>query len=60
MSKVLGIAAVALMVVGSSAFAGEKCTAGEKSECSAEKKAECSAQKAECGAKKGECGKKKA
>lgn len=53
MSKILSIAAVALMVVGSTAFAGE----GQK--CNSEKKAECSAQKGDCSAK-GECGSKKA
>ena len=53
MSKVLSIAVVALMVVGSTAFAGE----GHK--CSAKKKAECSAQKGECSAK-ADCGSKKA
>lgn len=59
MKKVLSVAAIALMVAGSAAFAGEKCSA-----CPAEKKAECSAKKSDCSAcpaeKKAECAAKKA
>ena len=55
MKKVLGIAAVALFVAGSSALAcgGGGCCAkqgGSKQGCS--KKTECSASKAKCGAQK--------
>ena len=62
MKKVLSMAAIALMIAGSAAFAGEQCTGEKKAECSAEKKAECSAEKkAECsGEKKAECSAKKA
>jgi hypothetical protein len=54
MKKVLCMAAIALMIAGSSAFAcGTTCTGEKKSECTAEKKAECSAEKkAECSAEK--------
>ena len=59
MKKVLSVAAIALMMVGSMAFAGEKCSA-----CPSEKKAECSAKKADCAScpaeKKAECSAKKA
>jgi hypothetical protein len=54
MKKALSVAAVALMAVGSTVYAGEKaeCTAkkecSEKKACSADKSAECSAKKAEC------------
>lgn len=59
MKKVLSVAAVALMIAGSTAFAGEKCSAGKKAGCSEDKKAECSASKSECSAKKAECTKDK-
>ena len=55
MKKVLSMAAIALMIAGSTAFAGEKCTGEKKEGCSTEKKAECSAEKkTECSAKKAE------
>lgn len=59
MKKVLSVMAIALMVAGSTVFAGENGSA-----CSAEKKAECSAKKADCAScpaeKKAECAAKKA
>ncbi len=63
MKKVLSMAAIALMIAGSSAFAQAQCSkekkaecSAKKTECSAEKKAECSAKKTECSAeKKAEC-----
>ena len=65
MKKVLSIAAVALMIVGSTAFAGEghKCSAEKTAECSAKKekcadKSACEGKKA-CDAKKAECPKSK-
>jgi hypothetical protein len=55
MKKVLSMAAIALMIAGSAAFAGEQCTKEKKEGCSSEKKAECSAEKkTECSAKKAE------
>ena len=55
MKKVLTVAAAAMMIVGFSAYAGDKaeCSAAksecsQKKACSAEKTAECSAKKAEC------------
>ena len=47
MKKVLSLAAVALMIAGSSAFAHEGCTTEKKEGCSKEKSA-CSAEKSEC------------
>ena len=58
MKKVLSVAAAAMMIVGFSAYAGDKAECSGKKECSEKK--ECSAEKtAECSAKKAECNKDK-
>ena len=54
MKKVLSMAAIALMIAGSTAFAHGTCTGEKKAECSKEKSA-CSAEKSDCSAKKAEC-----
>ena len=59
MKKVLSMTAAALMIAGSTAFAGEQCT-GEKKEGCSKEKSECSAEKSDCSAKKTECSAKKA
>ena len=61
MKKIMGIAAIALMMAGAMAFAGEDGCCKKKAEkaaCSAEKKTEACEKKAEACAKKAEEAKK--
>ena len=71
MKKIMGIAAIALMMAGAMAFAGEEgcckkkadkaaCTASEKKTEACEKKAEACTKKAEACEKKAEACEKKA
>jgi len=45
MKKVLSMAAITLMIAGSTAIAHGSCTGEKKEGCSTEKKAECSTEK---------------